>query len=85
MDREFANKKGYHVCAEYGGHGIGTDMHMPPLILHCSTRLTICVENRVVKASMEKGMTFTIEPILLLEKPKNYFAWQDNWTSNTLA
>lgn len=29
---------------------------------------------------MEKGMTFTIEPILLLEEPKEYYTWDDGWT-----
>lgn len=39
------------------------------------------VENRLITAKMERGMTFTIEPIILLEKPKSYFAWEDGWTS----
>ena len=34
--REFADKRGYYVCETYGGHGIGEDMHMPPIVIHNS-------------------------------------------------
>ena len=33
---------------------------------------------------MEPGMTFTIEPILLLEKTKHYITWKDNWSGIAL-
>lgn len=46
-------------------------MHMSPSILH--TRNDVNVE-------MVPGMTFTIEPILLLYPYKQLYAWEDNWT-----
>ena len=33
-NREYSNKKGYYACDTFGGHGIGEDMHMPPIIFH---------------------------------------------------
>ncbi len=41
LRREIANKSGHHVCEVYAGHGIGEDMHMPPLVLHHSSRPVI--------------------------------------------
>lgn len=29
---------------------------------------------------MQPGMTFTIEPIILMRNPKNYSMWKDGWT-----
>lgn len=56
---DYAKEFGYFVNEEFGGHGIGTDLHMPPLIHH----------NKSMKArhdEMLPGMAFTIEPILML-------------------
>ena len=44
---------------EFGGHGIGPHLHMPPLV-HMSKTLHSC------KKEMMPGMAFTIEPILMM-------------------
>jgi methionyl aminopeptidase len=31
---DYAGGHGYHVNQEFGGHGIGPDLHMPPLVHH---------------------------------------------------
>lgn len=50
-----ANQSGFSVVREYCGHGIGTEFHMEPQILHYKN------DSDTV---MEEGMTFTIEPML---------------------
>lgn len=62
---------GFEACKEFIGHGIGVGMHMPPPIVH---------NENDVKAIMEPGMVFTIEPIVM-ENPKYELAiWDDGWT-----
>ncbi|MTJ80225.1 MAG: type I methionyl aminopeptidase [Telmatospirillum sp.] len=51
-----ARRHGYSVVREYCGHGIGTEMHEEPHVLHfgrAGTGLALC-----------EGMVFTIEPML---------------------
>lgn len=47
---------GYGVVRDYGGHGIGTKFHEPPDVFHYYTK-----ENKI---KLEKGMTFTVEPMI---------------------
>lgn len=54
---EYAHGHGYTVNQEFGGHGIGRDLHMAPLVHHHSTPMASTAE-------MRPGMAFTIEPIL---------------------
>jgi methionyl aminopeptidase len=56
---EYAHGHGYFVNEEFGGHGIGDHLHMPPLVHHNLTP-------HQCKEEMLPGMAFTIEPILML-------------------
>ncbi len=63
-----------HIVREFGGHGIGRRMHMPPHVEHhgrpgCGPRL-------------RPGMAFTIEPILTLHPVPLVFD-EDGWTCRT--
>ncbi|KAF2762627.1 putative methionine aminopeptidase, type I [Pseudovirgaria hyperparasitica] len=70
-----AKSRGCSVMATWGGHGINTEFHPPPWIPHYA-------KNRAV-GTCKPGMTFTIEPILTLGRPKEVY-WPDNWTNVTV-
>ena len=52
----YARSQGYSVVKEYGGHGIGREMHEAPHVHHYGRPGTGQV--------LEEGMVFTIEPML---------------------
>ena len=56
---EFAHSKGYTVNREFGGHGVGHELHLAPLVHHYKT-------NDQRSEEMLPGMAFTIEPILMI-------------------
>lgn len=62
------------VVREFGGHGIGRRMHMPPHIEH--------VGRRGSGRRLKTGMTFTIEPMLTL-RPVALELDDDGWTCRT--
>uniref|UniRef100_M8C681 Methionine aminopeptidase 1B, chloroplastic n=1 Tax=Aegilops tauschii TaxID=37682 RepID=M8C681_AEGTA len=64
---------GYHVVERFVGHGIGTMLHSEPLILHHAN------EN---SGRMVEGQTFTIEPILIMDKAE-CVTWENGWTTVT--
>ena len=70
-----AKSRGLSVVATWGGHGINTELHPPPWIPHYSRKKAI--------GTCKPGMTFTIEPILTLGKPKELY-WPDQWTNATV-
>ncbi|KAI7773034.1 methionine aminopeptidase 1 [Diaporthe eres] len=70
-----AKSRGCSVIATWGGHGINTHFHPPPWIPHYA-------KNKAVGAC-KPGMTFTIEPILTLGKPREVY-WPDKWTNATV-
>jgi methionyl aminopeptidase len=51
-----AKRNGYSVVREYGGHGIGREMHEAPPVRHFGERGTGLL--------LREGMVFTIEPML---------------------
>jgi methionyl aminopeptidase len=61
----------YGIVADYGGHGIGTAMHMDPHILNYGKP----GRGPVLKA----GMALAIEPMLTLGEPE-VMVLDDNWT-----
>ena len=65
---EYANSMGYSVNREFGGHGIGSSLHLAPLVHHYKTHSQRDVE-------MLPGMAFTIEPILMMAERYNYVQW----------
>ena len=73
--QENAEKNGYSVVREFGGHGIGLEFHEDPFVFHYGTK-----EEGVL---MVPGMIFTIEP-MINEGTYELFIDADNgWTSYT--
>ena len=68
---ELARAAGCGVVTEWGGHGIGREMHLPPHVSHVGVR----GEGLVLR----EGMTFTIEPMLTLGAPETR-TLDDEWT-----
>lgn len=66
-----ADKHGYSIVRDYGGHGIGTKFHEEPHVHHYRTG------NRGIP--MLPGMTFTIEPMINEGTYKTKLL-RDNWT-----
>jgi methionyl aminopeptidase len=66
-----AYKNRYSVVYEYCGHGIGQTFHEDPQVLHYGRTGTGVV--------LEKGMTFTIEPMINLGKRHSKLLG-DGWT-----
>ncbi|HEX7111139.1 MAG TPA: type I methionyl aminopeptidase, partial [Mizugakiibacter sp.] len=62
---------GFSVVREYCGHGIGTIYHEDPQVLHYGRPGT--------GLRLEKGMTFTIEPMVNAGKPHTRLL-PDGWT-----
>ena len=67
----YAKRFGYGVVRDYTGHGIGRTFHSGLVILH--------YDEPSVSTVIEKGMTFTIEPMLTLGTHE-YDMWDDGWT-----
>ena len=70
---DYAHGHGYTVNEEFGGHGIGQDLHMAPLVHHQRTPMAC-------QAEMKPGMAFTIEPILHIQPSVQYAQFEDGWT-----
>jgi methionyl aminopeptidase len=69
--QKHAEKHGYSVVKEYCGHGIGTQMHEAPQVLHFGRK----GQGEEIKA----GMTFTIEPMINQGTHKTK-TLKDGWT-----
>ncbi len=69
-----AEKNYYSVVRDYCGHGIGTEFHEEPQILHYGTPNT--------GLTLVKGMTFTIEPMVNAGKHVTKLKG-DGWTVET--
>ncbi|MCI5064086.1 type I methionyl aminopeptidase [bacterium] len=65
----------YGIVREYTGHGIGSEFHEPPQILHFGKR----GKGPKIKA----GMTFTIEPMINIGAPGTVLSKLDGWTVRT--
>lgn len=70
-----ASAAGCCVVTDWGGHGIGREMHLPPHVAH--------VGLRGEGLTLREGMTFTIEPMLTLGRPKTRVL-ADEWTVVTI-
>jgi len=70
-----AEKNYYSVVRDYCGHGIGTEFHEEPQILHYGTPNT--------GLTLVNGMTFTIEPMVNAGKHGTKLK-VDGWTVETL-
>jgi methionyl aminopeptidase len=67
----YAKRFGYGVVRDYTGHGIGRTFHSGLVILH--------YDDPSVTTVLEKGMTFTIEPMITLGGIA-WEQWDDGWT-----
>ncbi|NIQ03106.1 MAG: type I methionyl aminopeptidase [Nitrospinaceae bacterium] len=72
--QQYVEARGYSVVREFCGHGIGRKFHEDPQVLHFGKPGHGLV--------LEKGMTFTIEPMINLGKP-DLKILDDNWTAVT--
>ena len=73
--QKFIKSKGrYSIVKEYCGHGIGTEFHEEPQIVHYKNN---------DKDKMEEGMCFTIEPMINIGKASTLLDTEDNWTVYT--
>ncbi len=70
----YAKRFGYGVVRDYTGHGIGRTFHSGLVILH--------YDEPSVSTVIERGMTFTIEPMITLGGV-DWDLWDDNWTVTT--
>lgn len=70
-----AKEAGCGVVTDWGGHGIGRKMHLPPHVSH--------VGKRGEGLLLREGMTFTIEPMLTLGRPETRVL-DDEWTCVTV-
>lgn len=70
-----AEREGCSVVTEWGGHGIGRKMHLPPHVAHVGR----AGEGLVLR----EGMTFTVEPMLCLGSAETRVL-DDEWTVVTV-
>ncbi|WCN08472.1 type I methionyl aminopeptidase [Marinomonas mediterranea] len=70
-----AHKHHYSVVEEYCGHGVGTTFHGSPQVTHYGKAGT--------GATLEEGMTFTIEPMINAGKKQVKHSGPDNWIAKT--
>ena len=74
--QKFIKKSGrYSIVKEYCGHGIGTEFHEEPQIVHYKNN-----DNE----KMQEGMCFTIEPMINLGRANTLLDKEDKWTVYTL-
>jgi methionyl aminopeptidase len=66
-----AERNGFSVVREFGGHGIGRQFHEEPQVLHYGRPNT--------GLKLQPGMTFTVEPMINAGKP-GIRALADGWT-----
>ncbi|MDR1806542.1 MAG: type I methionyl aminopeptidase [Propionibacteriaceae bacterium] len=67
----YADRFGYGVVRDYTGHGVHRWFHSGLIVLH--------YDEPSLTTPIEKGMTFTIEPMLTLGDYHSH-VWDDGWT-----
>lgn len=72
--QNYVEKNNFSVVKEYCGHGIGLEFHEEPHVLHYKN-----TENNTI---LEKGMIFTIEPMINSGSPQ-VRCMKDGWTVKT--
>ncbi|CAL4320283.1 type I methionyl aminopeptidase [Buchnera aphidicola] len=72
--QKYICKTPFSIVKEYCGHGIGNNFHEDPHILHH--------KNKFNTIKLQKGMTFTIEPIINAGN-QEVFCEKDGWTVKT--
>ena len=72
---ETGTSEGYTLTQDYGGHGVGREMHEDPFVLNYGEKGTGVI--------LKKGMVIAIEPMLNEGKVELY-TLDDGWTVKTL-
>jgi methionyl aminopeptidase len=70
--QEHAESNGYSVVRDFGGHGVGLDIHEEPFVFHFGKRGTDMV--------LAPGMVFTIEPMINAGSHEIFIDENDGWT-----
>jgi len=70
-----ASEHGFSTVKNFCGHGIGSEFHTTPNVLH--------YKNDEPNGTMAVGHTFTIEPMICEGIAENVL-WPDKWTATTL-
>lgn len=70
--QEHAEKHGYSVVREFGGHGVGLKFHEDPFVSHTGHRGTGML--------LVPGMMFTIEPMINMGSRKIFIDADNDWT-----
>lgn len=70
--QEHAEKNGYSVVREFGGHGVGVKFHEDPFVSHTGHRGTGML--------LVPGMIFTIEPMINMGSRKIFIDADNDWT-----
>ncbi len=73
--QQHAEANYYSVVREYCGHGIGSQFHEEPQVLHYGRPGT--------GMELREGMTFTIEPMINAGKRHTRLSQRDGWTVET--
>lgn len=73
--QEYAESNGYSVVREFGGHGVGLNMHEDPFVSHVGTRGTDMI--------LAPGMVFTIEPMINAGNRALFIDEENGWTAYT--
>jgi len=73
--QEYAGSNGYSVVRDFGGHGVGLDIHEEPFVFHFGRRGTDMV--------LAPGMVFTIEPMINAGSHETYIDKNNGWTALT--
>lgn len=73
--QEHAESNGYSVVREFGGHGVGLDIHEEPFVFHFGKRGTDMV--------LAPGMVFTIEPMINAGSHEIFIDENNGWTALT--
>ncbi len=69
--QQYAESRGYSVVREYGGHGIGKEMHEDPLIHNFG--------QPGMGTALKKGMTLALEPMVNIGDWRTRLS-SDHWT-----
>lgn len=72
---EYAQKHGYSIVREIGGHGIGMEFHEDPWVSYVAPAGTGMI--------MAPGLMFTIEPMVNMGKADIWCDEADGWTIRT--
>ncbi|MBX4268261.1 methionyl aminopeptidase [Clostridium estertheticum] len=73
--QEYAQSNGYSVVRDFGGHGVGLQIHEDPFVSHCGTKGTDMI--------LAPGMVFTIEPMINVGSNKIFIDEDNGWTAYT--